>query len=411
MAVTKEQVEEIQEVVAKLRKEIDEVAKVKGNVNKTTEKMENLQDAIDKMEEKMGTVNSLDEKIKEQENIIANLEEFKKKATDFAGFETKEKEEKAKKEMEAERTAFFEYARKGDKNVGADYRKDLSSLSDSEGGYTVPEDYRQQLISKLPDESVMRGLVTVANTSRDEVKVPSLDGTFAWTWGDGTSLPAPNSEDPYGMISIPVKYGNALIKMTQVLLEDSAFNIEGHIVDEFTRSAGLEEDDVIIGGNGNDEPEGILTNADIQSNYTIISAASGAVDADDMIDLAYDLKQQYARNGKLLVRRKFVRELRKLKDNNGQYLWEPSLKEGEPATFDGYPIYQPTSSELNDEIAGGNIMAIFGDFRYYWIVDRIDMTMQRLDEKYAPLIGLYFRIRRGGKVVVPEAFRVLKVKA
>ncbi|HZH71996.1 MAG TPA: phage major capsid protein, partial [Mariniphaga sp.] len=180
MAVTKEQVEEIQEVVAKLRKEIDGVAEVKGNVNKTTEKMENLQDAIDKMEEKMGTVNSLDEKIKEQENIIANLEEFKKKATDFAGFETKEKEEKAKKEMEAERTAFFEYARKGDKNVGADYRKDLSSLSDSEGGYTVPEDYRQQLISKLPDESVMRGLVTVANTSRDEVKVPSLDGTFAW---------------------------------------------------------------------------------------------------------------------------------------------------------------------------------------------------------------------------------------
>ena len=151
--------------------------------------------------------------------------------------------------------------------------------------------------------------------------------------------------------------------------------------------------------------------ADILSNYVVTTDTSGSSDMDDMLDLIYDLKEQYARNGQLLVRRKYVRTLRKMKDGNGNYLWEPSLQTGEPATFDGYPISQPTSSELSNTVSAGNYIAIFGDFRYYWIVDRVDMTMQRFDEKYAPLVGLYFRLRRGGKVVVPEAFRALKVKA
>jgi HK97 family phage major capsid protein len=419
MAVSEEKLVEIQKIVEKMRDEVEAISEEKNSAKNNSQKLENLQEAIDKYEEDMNQVKGIkekNEKLKEQvdgfeemKEKVIKLEEFKKNATDFAGFQTGDKKEEKDEEMEKKHNAFINYASKGLTNMEPDSKKDLTSLSDSSGGYTVPADYREQLLSPLPDESVMRQLCTVVNTGRDKVQVPELDGSFSWTWGDGTSLPTANSESPYNLITINVKNADGLIQMTQGLLEDSVFNIADHIAEEFGRSLALEEDDVVIGGNGNDEPEGILKNATVLSSHVTTTGTSGSVDVDDFIDLLYAVEQKYARGGSLLVRRGIVKTLRKLKDGEGRYLWEPSLQQGEPPTFDGVSLYQPSSSSLDNSVSAGNNIAIFGNFDYYWIVDRIDMTMQRFDEKYAPLIGLYFRMRRGGKVVLPEAFEVLQV--
>jgi HK97 family phage major capsid protein len=417
MAVKQEKLEEINRIVKKMRDEFEEISEGKNDIHKNSQKLENLQEAIDNYEEEMGQVKSVQKKNKKLEEKLDNfeemkekvirLEEFKKNATDFAGFQTKDKKNEKDKEMEKKVNAFISYAKKGKDGVAE--RKELNSLSDDAGGYTVPEDYREQLLMGLADESVMRQLCTVINTSRDKVKIPGLDGTFDWTWGDGTSMPTANSESPYEMTTVNVKNASALIKMSRELLEDSVFNVQDHIAEEFSKSRGLEEDDVIIAGNGNDEIEGILSNADVMGSYKVTTSASGSLDTDDIIDTLYDLEQKYARNGSILTRRGIVKTMRKLKDGEGRYLWEPSLQEGEPPTFDGYPIYQPSSSELDNTVSSSNNILIFANFDYYWIVDRFDMAMQRLDEKYAPLVGLFFRMRMGGKVVLPEAFRVLQV--
>ncbi len=421
--MTEKLAEEIKDTYEKLKRTVDNIEDADEKRSKRLDKkVEKMQDYLDKLEAKMqetddlkSTVEELNEKLNEQiektEEKTEELDKLKKKVTERLPFEDPDNDmdPEKKKEMKAKRKAFINYARKGLTDMNPDHKKDLTSLSDSSGGYTVPADYREELLQSLPDESVMRGLCTVVNTGRDKVQIPKLDGTFSWTWGDGTSLPSPNNEDPYELITINVKNAGGLIKMTQNLLEDSVFDVEGHISEEFAESLGLEEDEVVIGGNGSDEPEGILSNAEILNNYVTTTSTSGSVDADDIIDMLYEVEQKYARNGSLLVRRKMVRTLRKLKDGEGQYLWEPSLQEGEPATFDGVPIVQPSVSNLDNAVSTDNYIAIFGDFSYYWIVDRIDMTMQRFNEKYAPLIGLYFRMRRGGKVVLPEAFQVLKV--
>ncbi|MGE4334587.1 MAG: phage major capsid protein [Pigmentiphaga sp.] len=402
MAVTKEHLEELHKLVRELRERHEQSRKqYDGLLN---EQIERYNRAIDDLQAKVESarteIKERDDKTIDLQARLDALEKQPDRKGRFAAGEDAESRERREK--------FIKFVRKG-QDAGPEVMKALIVADDEQGGYTVPADLRDELMRPLPDVSVMRGRCRVITTSRDRVVVPKLTGSMTWYWTDEESLPAASSSNQFGQIVINTHTGGGLITVSRELLEDSAFDIERFIAEEFSDSLGTSEDTVFLTGTGQGQPEGLLTNKDIQANRVIQTAEAGKLGVDDILDLTYSVDEKYARNGTLMVRRGIAKAIRKMKSGDGQYLWQPSMQLGEPPTFDGHPVVQP-SVGLDNTVGSGNTVAVFGNFRYYWIVDRVEISMQRMVEKYAPLIGLYFRVRRGGKCMLDEAFGVLKVQ-
>ncbi len=144
------------------------------------------------------------------------------------------------------------------------------------------------------------------------------------------------------------------------------------------------------------------------------TTAADAIASDDILELIYELPEQYQTNAVLMFRNTTIKAIRKLKDAvSGQYMWQPSLQAGQPATFAGYPVIAQRSIPAIASSPECDI-GIFGDLKAgYRILDRQGMTIQRLVEIYATagLIGLLAKFRVGGGVVRPDAIRILKEAA
>ena len=137
---------------------------------------------------------------------------------------------------------------------------------------------------------------------------------------------------------------------------------------------------------------------------------NATLSADELISLVYALKSPYRRNAKFLMNEKTVSTIRKFKDGNGVYLWQPSLQAGEPDKLLGYDLY--TSPYVPEAVSGAYAVA-FGDFKNYWIADRSGRTVQRLNELYITngQVGFVATERVDGKVILPEGIQLLKMKA
>ncbi|MGN0477719.1 MAG: phage major capsid protein, partial [Ruminococcus sp.] len=199
-----------------------------------------------------------------------------------------------------------------------------------------------------------------------------------------------------------------LIKVSEELLNDSAFDLESYITREFARRIGNKEEEAFFTGDGSNKPLGILS--DVGGAEVGVNASSAtAVTADELIDLYYSLSSPYRKNAVWVLNDDTVKAVRKLKDSSGQYLWQPALNAGEPDTLLGKPIktsaYMPT-------VASGQKVVAFGDFSYYWIADRQGRTFKRLAELYAAKgqVGFLASQRVDGKLTLPEAIKVLKMK-
>lgn len=192
-------------------------------------------------------------------------------------------------------------------------------------------------------------------------------------------------------------------------LYDNAFNLESYILKQFGKALANAEEDAFINGTGVGQPLGLLaTNGGAQVG--VVTASESEVTADEIIDLIYSLKRPYRKNAAFLTNDKCVAALRKLKDKNGQYLWQPPLQAGEPGTCLGYKIY--TSPYFPVPAAGGAAVA-FGDFSYYNIGDRGTRSFAELKELFAGngMVGFLAKERVDGKLILPEAVQLLKMKA
>ena len=140
------------------------------------------------------------------------------------------------------------------------------------------------------------------------------------------------------------------------------------------------------------------------------AASATAITADELIDLCYALKSPYRRKAVWLMNDATVKAIRKLKDNQGQYLWQPSLAAGTPDTILNRPVY---TTSFAPTIAAGAKSVAFGDFSYYWIADREVRSFKRLNELFAAngQVGFIGSQRVDGKLVLPEAIKVLAQKA
>ena len=281
----------------------------------------------------------------------------------------------------------------------------LSEGTDADGGYLVPEEFERQIVTTLDEANVIRSLAKIIITNSErKIPVASSNSVAQWTPENGSYQ---ESNPTFEQKQIDAYKLTDLIRVSQELLQDSAFNLETYIADQFARAFGIAEEQAFCVGTGIDQPTGIFT--DKGGTLGVTTASSNAVTVDELISLVYALKSPYRRNAKFLMNDATVSLLRKLKDGNGAYLWQPSVQAGQPDRLLGYEIY---TSPYVPMVAADAFTVAFGDFNNYWIADRTGRTVQRLNELYATngQIGYVATERVDGKVILSEGIQLLKMK-
>ena len=280
--------------------------------------------------------------------------------------------------------------------------------SDTEGGYLVPDEYERTLVEALQEENIFRSLAHIIRTASGERKIPvvSSKGTASWIEEGGAF---PESDDTFGQVTIGAYKLGTTIKISEELLNDSVFDLENYIAREFARRIGTKEEEAFFTGDGSGKPLGVLADKG-GAEIGVTAASATAITSDELLDLYYSLLSPYRKKAVWVVNDSTIKAIRKLKDNNGQYLWQPGLIANAPDTILGRPV---KTSAFMPSIAAGAKSIIFGDFNYYWIADRQGRTFKRLNELYATTgqVGFLASQRVDGKLILPEALKVLKQKA
>ena len=282
----------------------------------------------------------------------------------------------------------------------------LSVGVDADGGYLVPEEFEKQIVDGLKEANVVRTLAKTI-TSQAERKIPVAVGHSVAQWTEENAAYT-ESNPTFGQKQIDAYKLTDLIRVSTELLQDSAFALEPYIREEFVRAFGVAEEEAFCVGNGTKQPTGIFTANGGEVGVT--AAGATAITVDELISLIYSLKSPYRRNAKFFMHDSTVALIRKLKDNNGAYLWQPSVQQGEPDKLLGYPLY---TSPYVPQVGAGKLAVAFGDFKNYWIADRAGRTVQRLNELYSTngQVGFIATERVDGKVILPEGIKLLKLKA
>jgi HK97 family phage major capsid protein len=248
----------------------------------------------------------------------------------------------------------------------------------------------------------------VITTSSGERKIPVVASKGEASWlEEGQAIP--ESDDSFGQVTIGAYKLGTMLKISEELLNDSAFALEAYVVREFARRTGAKEEDAFLNGDGTGKPTGILA-ATGGGQIGVTTAGATAITLDEMLDLYHALKTPYRRSAAFITNDATVKALRKLKDNNGVYLWQPSIKEGTPDTILNRPLI---TSAFMPGIAAGAKTVVFGDFRYYWIADRQGRIFRRLNELFAVngQVGFIATQRVDGKLILPEAVKILQMKS
>ena len=294
-------------------------------------------------------------------------------------------------------------------------RKALTTLVDAEGGFIVDSMMASEILIRLADVQFIRMAADVKQMSVGQITEPRLQDHLTASW-EGEAPPQDFFEswtgdtNPLDLLTYQPYNLTAFIRTSRDLYEDSSL-----LMDMIMSSAMLQftegEQRGFTIGNGVKQPLGLFTDSRLPG---IMTASSGSLTFDDIHNLELGIKQQYRSrvlNPAFILNRGIIRTLRKIKDNEGQYLWSPGLAAGQPSTLLGYPVYE--SEESPDEVTAGNKIAVFGAMKYMKIYDRSDMGImtQQLVERFALRneIGFIFRKRTTGMVNLPEAFCTLTV--
>jgi len=279
----------------------------------------------------------------------------------------------------------------------------LEEGTDANGGYLCPEEFERQIIDGLKEQNVMRQLCKVITTNNErKIPVAATHSTAAWTAESGAYT---ESNPTFSQKSIDAYKLTDLIKVSIELLDDSAFNLESYIANEFAYAFGIAEEQAFCVGNGSGRPTGLFTANG--GTVGVTTAGATAITADEIISIIYALKSPYRKNAKFLMHDTTVAAIRKLKDANGVYLWQPALQQGQPDRLMGYDIY---TSPYVPTLAASAYSVAFGDFQSYWIADRTGRTVQRLNELYSTngQVGFVATERVDGKIILPEGIQLIQ---
>lgn len=268
---------------------------------------------------------------------------------------------------------------------------------DADGGYLVPEEYDSRLIDVLSEENIMRKLGHIITTSGEhKINIAATKPAAAWieeggalTFGDAT----------FSQILLDAHKLHVAIKVTEELLYDNAFGLENYIIDQFGKALANAEEDAFLNGDGSGKPLGLFA----ETGGGTAAKTVTAITADELINLVYALKRPYRKKAKFIMNDQAVASIRTLKDNNGVYMWQPSLTAGEPDRILGYEVYTSPFCPVGK--------LAFGDYSYYNIGDRGTRSFKQLTELFAGngMIGYVAKERVDGKLILPEAVQILTV--
>ena len=270
---------------------------------------------------------------------------------------------------------------------------------DADGGYLVPVEYDNRLIQVLEEENIMRALATKITTSGEhKINIAATTPAALWveeggalTFGDAT----------FDQEFVDSHKLHVAIKVTEELLYDSAFDLEKYILTQFGKALANAEEDAFLNGDGKGKPYGVF---DTTTGGTKAGNLAADIKADDIFDLIYKLKRPYRKGASFIMNDKTIAQIRKLKDNNGQYLWQPSLVAGEPDQIAGYKVRTSAYAPEN--------AISFGDYSYYNIADRGARSFKTLNELFAGngMVGFVAKERVDGLLLLPEAVQILNLK-
>ncbi len=270
-----------------------------------------------------------------------------------------------------------------------------------DGGNWVPNEFERRLWAVANNTNVMRSICSQSNTNEGTLYIPTLSGgataAFAAEEGDynATQITA-------GVVTIACHKMTAYIPVTEEIINDSAFDMENEVASAIGRAFGDLEENWLVLGDGTNDPHGVTAEA----GAGVTAASTTTVTGDELMELIHSLKPRYRNNGTLLTSDAMVLKIRKLKDGNGQYLWQPGLVAGTPDRLLSYPV--AISDQMPTPAASAKSI-IFGDFQYYRIADRIGMTLIRdpYTNAHQGVVRFTASKRVGGRIILTEAFKKL----
>lgn len=295
--------------------------------------------------------------------------------------------------------AFADFVRSGD----ASEVKSLGYGTPSTGGILAPETVSTSILEKVAEFSPVRLLAQTISMSGPLLQLPRLIDEVA-VGEVAETAPRPESEPSFDQIDLKPFEMAVIVPVTRILLEDAQIDLSGYLGNHIARRFGQKEAAWFVNGNGTTQAEGVLTSDDVQEVEAYLTA-------DDLIDLFYSIKTAYSARGSWLMNRMTMAAVRKLKDNDGAYLWQPSIAAGLTPTLLGRPVYEAV--DMPDAVTG-NTPIVFGDFASgYAVADRVGFEIIRDDITGAGngIVKLHARRRVGGRVVMGEALTKLKVAA
>ncbi|MHA1599901.1 MAG: phage major capsid protein [Alphaproteobacteria bacterium] len=317
--------------------------------------------------------------------------------------------------------AYFDYLRHGTRDEPASGREALSREemkaltvgSDPTAGYLAPVEFAREIIKGEIEFSPLRAVARVRQTSRRALQIPTRRGTFGAVWTAEAGTRSETEGLSYGLEEFPTHELYALVDVSEQMMEDSEFSLEAELSQEFSEQFAVTEGAAFVTGDGAGKPEGLLQSADVAETVSgsaaSIADASGQVNG--LIDLYHGLKTAYALQGTWLLNRATLGEVRRLKDGQNNYIWQPGLANGIPNTILGQPYVEVPDMP---DVAADAFPVIFGDLRRaYTIVDRVNLSVLRDPFTQATNGNIRFIARRrvGGQVVLGEAVRKLKISA
>lgn len=320
--------------------------------------------------------------------------------------------ERAKAEA---RAGFGKFLRGGLAATSEVERRALQADSNEAGGYVVPpQEFVASLIQAVDDLVFMRPLATKRTVVRAaSLGVPSLDADPADS--DWTSELGTGSEDTamdFGKRELTPHPLAKRLKVSNKLLRAAGIDVEGLVRERLAYKIAIPEEKAFLSGSGSGRPLGVFT-ASANGISTARDVSTGntttSVQTDGLLEAKYSLKANYWGQARWLFHRDGVKQIAKLKDGNGQYLWQPGVQAGQPDRLLSFPVMM--SEYAPNTFTTGLYVGLLGDFRQYWIVDSLSPTVQRLNELYAETnqAGFIIRAEVDGAPALEEAFARVKL--
>jgi len=394
-------------------KDVNEVAKeLKGAFEEFKKANDKELDAIksekQKLEEKTDKMN---EKLGELDNLKAELEKELKAAKRPGVVDRKEADE--------HKAAFSQFIRKGREDGLAELQEKAIQVGVNEdGGYAAPPELDQSLLEILRKDNVMReecGSIIISASGYK--KLVNVGGAGSGWVGETDERPETNSPKLKEIIATMGEV-YAKPKSTQQALDDMFFDVEQWIASEVAIEFAEQEAAAFLTGSGVKKPKGILAHTlDVKGDKTrdfgslqkFISGSAGSFTYDNLIDVIYGLRKGYRNGAKFMMNGLTIARARKIKDTEGNYIWQPSVQLDQPSTLLGYGIAE--NEDMPDVAADANAI-MFGNFkRGYSVVDRLGTNVLRDPYSSKPYVEFYTTKRVGGMLMDSNAIKVLTLSA